>query len=289
MGDQNKTKASFSQFNQQVDIAAPGVDILSTLPSSGDCDICDSIEQYEYGTLSGTSMACPHVAGVLALLISKFDATSQEYIDAIEQSAEDLGDDGKDREYGYGLVQAFQALEYLNETSSRSDTIAIKPNPTSAPTTTPTHTPTNVLTDAPVDTTIEEPIDPNSISIDQTIPKGQAISCDDDEMLFDLKLAIDKDASEISWNLVGQSDHGMSLTGSMSKNNEDIHMRTCIPNSCYIFTIIDNSGDGINAIYEILVDGKTLKDNIGRFQSKDILSFGCGEYTLPVEFNDDKR
>jgi len=284
--DQNKMKASFSQSNLQVDISAPGVDVLSTLPGKGKCDICESIGRYEYGTLSGTSMACPHVAGVLALLMSKFDATSQEYIDAIEQSAEDLGEDGKDREYGYGLVQAYQALEYLDEASSRSNTISIKSNPTSAPTNAPTNAPTRVLTDAPVDAAIEEPIHLNSISKDQTISKDKAISCDDDEMLFDFKLAIDKDASEISWNLKGQSDHGMSLTGSLSKSNEDVHMRTCIPNSCYIFTIIDSSGDGIKAIYEVLVDGNILKDNIGRFLSEDILSFGCGEYTLPVEFNE---
>jgi hypothetical protein len=77
--------------------------------------ICDSKKEYEYGTISGTSMATPHVAGVLALLKSfKPDATPEELIDAMQKAAEDLGGNGKDKKYGHGLVQAFAAAELLN-------------------------------------------------------------------------------------------------------------------------------------------------------------------------------
>lgn len=58
--DGTGNKSSFSNYGSWVDICAPGSSIVSTLPGN------------KYGTMSGTSMACPHVSGVAALIVSKF-------------------------------------------------------------------------------------------------------------------------------------------------------------------------------------------------------------------------
>ena len=99
--DSNKAVASFSQRNSQVDIAAPGVDVLSTVGSS-------------YESYDGTSMATPHVSAVAALVWSAMpSATNKDVRSALYSSAEDLGVAGRDDVYGYGLVRAKLAIENL--------------------------------------------------------------------------------------------------------------------------------------------------------------------------------
>lgn len=67
-----------------------------------------------YEAWDGTSMATPHVSGVAALVWSHFpDATNADVRAALTTTAEDLGDAGRDALYGFGLVQAAAAYDWL--------------------------------------------------------------------------------------------------------------------------------------------------------------------------------
>ncbi len=74
-------------------------------------------------------MAAPHVAGVAALVWSHFpdlNATDIRY--ALEDTAEDIGQNGKDDYFGYGLVDALEAYNYLQETTSSQPTLSPVPS-----------------------------------------------------------------------------------------------------------------------------------------------------------------
>ncbi|HEX3579834.1 MAG TPA: S8 family serine peptidase [Thermoanaerobaculia bacterium] len=71
------------------------------------------LESFEL--LAGTSMASPHAAGTAALVwAASPNSTATNVITALEQTAKDLGDPGKDNTYGYGLVNAYDAAKMLN-------------------------------------------------------------------------------------------------------------------------------------------------------------------------------
>jgi serine protease len=93
----SKARASYSDGGPQLEVMAPGSDVLSTSYSSNT----------SYASLSGTSMATPHVAGTLALALSCAPAgTSPAALrQALADTAEDLGASGRDTSYGYGLAR----------------------------------------------------------------------------------------------------------------------------------------------------------------------------------------
>lgn len=67
-----------------------------------------------YAAMSGTSMATPHVSGVAALVWSYYPAcTNSDLRNSLNATAEDLGAGGRDNSFGYGLVRAKAALDYL--------------------------------------------------------------------------------------------------------------------------------------------------------------------------------
>ena len=93
--DNNNTRASWSSDGPEVELAAPGVNIYSTWKGG------------KYETKSGTSMACPHVAGTVALVLATNPVLAPDIVRAtLQVTADDLGATGFDNYYGHGLVDA---------------------------------------------------------------------------------------------------------------------------------------------------------------------------------------
>ncbi len=112
--DNTDTRTSFSNYGPELDLMAPGKDILSTFPTYNHFLYHDLLgKSPNYDTLSGTSMAAPHVAGAAALLASlpAFDSPDKIY-QALTQTALDLDTPGRDDYTGYGLLQIDAALHY---------------------------------------------------------------------------------------------------------------------------------------------------------------------------------
>lgn len=98
--DKNDKLASFSSYGPEVELAAPGVEIVSTIPGN-------STQEF-----SGTSMASPHVAGVAALVWSADpELTNDQIREFLRKTAVDLGKSGKDEKFGYGRVNAHEAVK----------------------------------------------------------------------------------------------------------------------------------------------------------------------------------
>lgn len=125
--DQNGMTASFSSrgpgtFNGQdtlkPDVSAPGVDIVSSLPGGN------------YGAMSGTSMATPHVAGLIALLLQvEPSLTPARLREVIAKAADYVDPQGKpiaqmvwNPAYGYGRINAVKAVALVKNLRARGET-----------------------------------------------------------------------------------------------------------------------------------------------------------------------
>lgn len=98
--DASDVKASWSSTGPKLDVMSPGVNVMTTTRSG------------TYGGGSGTSMSSPQVAALAGLIYSaKPTLTNAQVVDTITSTAKDLGATGWDDQYGYGRIDAEQAVK----------------------------------------------------------------------------------------------------------------------------------------------------------------------------------
>ncbi|MBI4597195.1 MAG: S8 family serine peptidase [Candidatus Omnitrophica bacterium] len=138
--DSNDAKASFSSYGNHVDIAAPGVSILTTTRGGGT------------GSVSGTSFSSPVTAGVVTLIWSANPTlTSDQVEDILFRSAKDLGAAGWDPYFGWGRVDAGAAVALAKSTSGPTLDTTAPSAPTNLTASAPESTKVNLSWGASVD------------------------------------------------------------------------------------------------------------------------------------------
>merc|ERR1712174_136672 len=261
--DSNKNKAGFSQYNDQVEISAPGVLVKSSLPDD------------KYASWSGTSMATPHVAGVAGLLWMYFpDCKNYQIRNALVATAEDLGTDGCDISYGYGLVQAKKAYELLSqgncggeigEDTPKGGCEQLYPEP-------------NCDKNSDCD-------DGDECTVD-TCDNGQCISTPNCALCgkkkVDVEITIDNYGDESAYNIKDSSGQEV-MKGSGWPSNSVNSFWKCLSSGEYTFTITDGYGDGLccsygNGGYSVKVNDEEVASG-GEFGSKEEKNFEVGSST----------
>ncbi len=139
--DWQNNRAPYSNYGTEIDVAAPGgnVDVDTNGDGYGDgvlsCVINDSsgTRVSNYGFFHGTSMASPHIAGVVALMKAVHPNLTPNELDSMLSNGaltNDMGDPGRDDIYGYGMIDALKAVEAAKNAAGSPPPTTVTASPT---------------------------------------------------------------------------------------------------------------------------------------------------------------
>ena len=112
----DNTRAYYSNYYPSLEIVAPGGEMSYAGDPHGiySTYYATSTHSHTYKYMQGTSMAAPHVSGLIALMLSKGITGNSLIRSILHSTAIDLGSSGKDTYFGYGLINAYAALTYTS-------------------------------------------------------------------------------------------------------------------------------------------------------------------------------
>eukprot|EP00565_Helicotheca_tamesis_P007230 CAMPEP_0185741012 /NCGR_PEP_ID=MMETSP1171-20130828/38728_1 /TAXON_ID=374046 /ORGANISM="Helicotheca tamensis, Strain CCMP826" /LENGTH=818 /DNA_ID=CAMNT_0028412949 /DNA_START=165 /DNA_END=2621 /DNA_ORIENTATION=- len=216
-GPSSLQAASYTNYGPWQNITAPGSNVYSTTGTSASSS---------YGYKSGTSMACPHIAGILALGVALSPlATNEELLNCLYSTAFYI-ERYSPGDMGAGMADAESFLECLE--------------------------PPSTVSPAPTPTTSMAPSSAPSIS---NAPTAECIN-------VQVSITTDYFYSETSYNLVDASNGEVVMSRNDYPNSYTTYTDSeCLSCGDYTFTINDSWGDGIccsygNGGYEVLVEGE---------------------------------
>lgn len=133
VGSVNSTNFNFpfpiSNFSSRGPTQCPGEGSLEIHPEvvAPGHNVRSAWKHDEFNTISGTSMATPHVSGAVLLLKEAFpDLSGEDLLWALYLTAVDLGEEGEDNVYGNGLIDVYAAFLYLSESNTPVDPNAVQ-------------------------------------------------------------------------------------------------------------------------------------------------------------------
>jgi len=295
----NMDRVSFSQFNSQVEISGPCLDILSTTSFDGG----------GYSAFSGTSMATPHVAGVAALVWSYFpDCSNKQIRGALIKTVIDRGNVGCDEEYGFGFVQAEAAYDLLNAGGCEAGDTGMSPQgagpqggcaqfndnvmtsvPVPAPTTSvplpspaslfPTCFPTGLQTDASFLPTGLQTGFPTYAPTGTPRPPAPPAGCAFNQQQVTIDILTDLFPAETHW-VIANASTGLVVAAprlQIVERNTTYTESFCLEtNNAYTFTILDTFGDGICCTFGeggYIIKTPTNTITGGKFKTAEVKRF----------------